>query len=226
MAAAVGIGLNYLLFTVGLRYTLASAGAMIVQSEVVFLAALAVLFLGESFGVRKAVGMGMALSGVAIITWNGEDPGVLFGSEYLLGNVIIFVAGLFWAVYVFFQRKMTSGPNILVSLSPIFLIAAAILFPVSIGSLGGLLALTTVELLALLYLGLVCTGFCYVALAEGMRHMSSSAAGVLTTAMPITSVFLAVIFLQEVLTPFIVLGALLDLGGVVLVITGEGKSPA
>jgi drug/metabolite transporter (DMT)-like permease len=223
--AGVGIAMNYYLFTLALRYTLASAAAMVVQSEIVFLAILSVLFMGESFGRRKALGMGMALSGVLLIIWNGEDPGILFASEYFLGNVIVFVAGFFWAIYVFFQKRMATGPDILASLSPVFLIAALFLLPVSFSSLGGLLRLSGMQLLTLLYLGIVCTGFGYMLLAEGMKKMSASAAGILTTVMPLTSVLLAVVFLREVLTSYIMVGALLDLTGVMIVIRAEGASP-
>jgi drug/metabolite transporter (DMT)-like permease len=223
--AALAIGLNYLLFTMGLRHTLASAGAMVVQSEVVFLALLSVLFLGDSFGRKKAIGMTMALAGVIMITWNGEDLGVLLGSRYFLGNVTIFVAGLFWAIYVFFQKKLTSGQGILSSLSPIFLLAALFLFPFSIPSLGGLARLTAVQVLALLYLGILCTAFGYMFLARGMRKISASTAGVLTTVMPVTSVILAVAFLEELLTIYIVVGAFLDLVGVTLVVQDENSPP-
>jgi len=223
LVAAVGIGLNYLLFTVGLKYTLASAGAMVVQSEVVFLAVLSVLFLGEGFGRRKAVGMAMALSGVLLITWNGADLGTMLGSRYFIGNVIVFGAGFFWAIYVFFQKKMSTGPEILVSLSPIFLISAAILFPFSIPVLGELLHLSAVQLVALLYLGIVCTGFGYMFLARGMQRISASTTGVLTTVMPLTSVILAIFFLGETLTGYILAGAALDMAGVILVVQSEGS---
>jgi drug/metabolite transporter (DMT)-like permease len=220
--AAIGIALNYLLFTLGLKYTLASAGAMVVQSEVVFLAALSVL-AGEAFGTRKGLGMALAMGGVFLITWNGESLGELFASEYFLGNIIVMVAGFFWAVYVFCQRRMARGPGILVHLSPIFLLAALFLLPFSIDSLPSLMALDAIQLLALLYLGIVCTGLGYILLAEAMKSISASGAGVLTTVMPMTSVCLSAIFLNEVLTTFIIVGACLDISGVILVVRSEGS---
>jgi drug/metabolite transporter (DMT)-like permease len=223
--AALGISLNYLLFTMGLRHTSASAGAMVVQSEVVFLALLSVLFLGDRFGRKKAIGMIMALAGVFMITWNGEDLDVLLGSGYFLGNLTIFVAGLFWAIYVFFQKKSISGQDVLASLSPIFLLAALVLFPFSIPSLGGLARLTAIQVLAMLYLGILCTAFGYMFLARGMEKISASTAGVLTTVMPVTSVVLAVAFLDELLTIYIVVGAFFTLIGVTLVVQDESSPP-
>ncbi len=221
LPAALGISMNYLLFTIGLRYTSASAAAIIVQSEVVLLAILSVLLLG--LGPRKRLGMGMALIGVFIVTWNGKDLQGLLGSQYFLGNLIVFTAGFFWAVYVYFQRRMAEGPDILIGLAPIFLIAALILFPTSMGSLASLIELSLLQVLAFLYLSVVCMGLGYIILAEGMRKIPMSTAGVLLTVMPVTSVSLAVILLREAITVFLVTGALLDLAGVILVVTGEAS---
>ena len=220
--AAVGMALNYLLYTIGLQYTLASVAAMVVQSEVIFLVILSVILLGESFGPKKAMGMCMALTGVAIITWNGQNLRGVLGSQYLMGNVIVFVAGFFWAVYAYCQKKLTSGSDVLVSLSPIFLISSIMLLPMSLGSLGTVLRFSLNQILALLYLGIVCTGISYILLAEGIKRIPASTTGVLTTVMPVTSVIIAFFVLQEVLTIYIILGAILDLGGLILVIRSKG----
>lgn len=217
---AVGIAFNYLFFTLGLRYTSASAGAMVVQTEVVFLAILSVILLKEPFGPRKIAGMTIALVGVAIISWNGKDLSTLLGSEYLLGNVIIVLAGLFWAFYAYSQKRLTQNREVLSSLSPIFLLSAVMLAPFSLGSIGDLARLSGAEVLGLLYLGLVCTGLAYLLLARGMKAVAASTAGVLTTLMPVSSVILAHIFLGESLSLYMGLGAALDLGGIFLVLRG------
>jgi len=217
---AVGIAFNYLFFTFGLRYTSASAGAMVVQAEVIFLAALSVVFLKEPFGARKVAGMAIALAGVVIISWNGKDLSSLLGSDYLLGNVIIVLGGLFWAFYALSQKRLGQDREVLSSLSPIFLLSALILLPFALGSVGDLARLTGVEVLGLLYLGLVCTGLAYLLLAKGMKAVAASTAGVLTTLMPVSSVILAHIFLGEGMSLYMGLGAALDLGGIVLVLRG------
>jgi drug/metabolite transporter (DMT)-like permease len=217
---ALGMALNYLLFTLGLKYTLASAAAMVVQSEVVFLVVLSVILLGESFGSRKAVGLGMALTGVVIITWNGEDLGRILGSEYLLGNVIVVGAGFFWAVYALSQKRLMVDHDVLDTLSPILLLSSLMLLPVAAPSLGRYLTMGPWEILGLLYLGIICTGLSYLLLTRGMRELPASTTGVMTTVMPVMSVILASIVLKEALTAYIVIGAALDLGGVILVAQG------
>jgi len=217
---AVGIAFNYLLFTIGLRYTSASAGAMVVQTEVVFLAVLSVVLLKEPFGSKKIVGMTVALVGVTLISWNGNDVSSLLRSDYLLGNAIIILAGLFWAFYAYCQKRLTQDGRVLSSLSPIFLISAGILLPFALPSVPGLAHLSGLQVVGLLYLGLICTGFAYLLLAKGMKGVPASTAGLLTTLMPVSSVILAHAFLGEGLTPYMALGAALDLGGIALVIRG------
>ncbi len=217
----VGMALNYLLYTIGLQYTLASAAAMVVQSEVVFLVTLSVILLGESFGPRRIAGMVLALLGVVIISWNGQELSTLFASEYFLGNVIVFFAGFFWAIYAYSQKRLTGEQDILASLSPIMLISSAILLPLALPELGSLTTLDPGEVVALLYLGLICTGVSYMSLAEGLKRINASITGVLTTVMPVTSVILAYLLLKEVLTAYMIVGAALDICGILLVVTSR-----
>ncbi len=221
LVGAFGISLNYLLFTIGLRHTLASAGAMVVQTEVIFLVLLSVLLLGESFGPRKMTGTVIAILGVVIISWNGEDLGDLLASRYLLGNVIVACGGLCWSFYAFSQKMLTRDEDVLVVLLPVFLLSSAILLPFAMGSLGTIVSIGWVNQLSLLYLGLICTGLGYILLAQGMKGIPASTAGVLTTFMPVTSVILAHMFLKEALTPYIITGAILDLGGIAMVMSAN-----
>ena len=220
--SGLGIALNYLLYTFGLRLTLASAGSIVVQSEVVFLALLSFLLLGESFGRTKILGTTLAIAGVVVVMWSGQTIRALLESRYLAGNIIVLVAGFFWAVYAYGQKILTAERDLLGSLYPIFFIASMVLLPFSAGSLVSVMTLSWQEGLMLLYLGAICTGVSYMLLASGMRHLPASTAGVLTTVMPVISVVLSIILLKEPLTPFIVLGAATNVAGIILVLRGSG----
>ncbi len=217
-----GMAFNYLLYTIGLQYTLASAASMVVQSEVIFLVVLSVLLLNERFGARRILGMILALSGVVIISWNGRDIVGLLGSDYLMGNVIVFFAGFFWAIYAYSQKRLSSESGTLVSLSPILMISSLVLLPLAIPSWESVLDFGPWQIIALLYLGFICTGVSYIFLAEGLKRLPASIAGVLTTVMPITAVILANVLLREILTPYIIVGAFLDILGILLVLRGDG----
>ncbi len=221
-AAGFGIALNYLLYTFGLRMTLASAGSIVVQSEVVFLALISYVFLGESFGRKKILGTSVALAGVAIVTWGGQTLRALIESQYLTGNLIVLAAGFFWAIYAYGQKILSAEKDLLASVYPIFIVASLILLPFSAGSLASIPSLSWSEVLMLLYLGAVCTGVSYMLLASGMRGLTASTAGVLTTVMPVTSVALAIVLLHEPLTPYILLGAAMNVAGILLVMWREG----
>jgi DME family drug/metabolite transporter len=97
-------------------------------------------------------------------------------------------------------------------------VAAAALVP------GGLLAaylrdepMTTTDFeswLLLVYLGVVTMAFAYVLLFAGLRNTTSGAAVVATLLEPVTAVLIAVLLLDERLTPAVAVGTLLILAAI------------
>ncbi|MBN1459090.1 MAG: DMT family transporter, partial [Armatimonadetes bacterium] len=104
--AGMGIGGDLLLYTLGLHWTTASAATLIVSTDGVILALLAVLVLREPMSSLKAMAALCALVGVVLVGWNGEDLGDLLGSQYLLGNLAIIAAACCWATYGLGQRVL------------------------------------------------------------------------------------------------------------------------
>jgi drug/metabolite transporter (DMT)-like permease len=221
--AGLGLGTNYLFMAVGLLYTTASACNVVVQIEVVVLVVLARLFLNERLDAGKAVGMVLSVVGVGLVGWSGETVAALLASKYTLGNMLVAIAGLCWAAYALFQKKALARMQVAQSLVPVF--AAA-----SVSCIPGLLVQRAFvgqpgaqHWLALLVLGAPCTGLSYLLLAWGMRRIGASTTGLLTTMLPVFTLFEAHWFLGEAVTWYLGVGAALVVAGVA-VISSTGRS--
>ena len=76
LIGGIGTSINYALFTVGLNFTTAGAGVLVVQIQVVTLSVLAALFLDERLTAFKIAGMVAVICGVVSlccpkILWGG-----------------------------------------------------------------------------------------------------------------------------------------------------------
>ena len=96
--AALGIANNalYLGFSyTGLQSVSAGLGGLIVSANPVFTAVLAALFLGEGMTWRKAMGLLLGVSGVALIVWHRLSVGTdsLRGILFTLASLASIVSG-------------------------------------------------------------------------------------------------------------------------------------
>jgi drug/metabolite transporter (DMT)-like permease len=107
-----GTTLYYVLQNVGLTLTSVSSTVLILASVPALTTILAVIFLKERIGKSQIIGIGLVTVGVVLVSLEGGQ-----GETYahpLLGNLIIFVSGLSWAIYTIQGRKMASGQPALV----------------------------------------------------------------------------------------------------------------
>jgi drug/metabolite transporter (DMT)-like permease len=216
LIAGVGIGADLLLYTLGLRFTTASAASLIVSTDGIILALLGVLVLRERMSWLKAGAGIAALCGLLLVGWNGQHLGSLVRSEYFVGNVIVLSAGCCWATYGAGQRVLARTPG--GSLFPIFAVAtvlgaaAALLQPIAHS------AIRWQAVAAVAYLGLIGTGLAYILLLRGIERLEAATVGLLGSTLPLFVMVQAHVLLGEAITPYLLSGAALIIAGVVLVI--------
>jgi drug/metabolite transporter (DMT)-like permease len=92
---------------VGARTTGAMNIALIYSASPVLIALGAVLWLGENFGARQAVGVVLALTGVMHVIVKGQWL-ALAAVQWVAGDGWILAAMVSWAVYALLQKKWTS----------------------------------------------------------------------------------------------------------------------
>jgi len=87
--------MNYAFMFSGLSYATASASAIAIELYVPFATILSMIFLGDKLGWRRAVGIAMAFSGVAIIALGETGRGEADGETRMALGVGLVAAGAF-----------------------------------------------------------------------------------------------------------------------------------
>lgn len=92
-----GAVLGPILYFYGLMLTSASLASILINIEFVFSILLAIIILREKPGKKGAIGILLIFIGLIIVNLNYNDFNI-FKNNTLLGNILIAIASLFWAV--------------------------------------------------------------------------------------------------------------------------------
>ena len=221
LAATLGLVGNYVLYIVGLQYTTATAAQFIIQTGTVFLVAWSALFLKERLTARRVAGMALAITGVLIVSWNGQSLDVLVGSDIFVGNLIIVASALCWSLYAVLQKGLGRRYTSYATLIVVYFAGALITSP---GALILPTEATWVVWVALAYLCLN-TLLAYGAFAESLQHVDASTTSVIVTFAPLVTVVLVALLAPLAphlyageITRYTLAGGALILAGILTVI--------
>jgi len=124
----------------GLRFTTPAHSALMIALNPVFTALLARVWLGERLTARRALGIGLAFGGVAVILAPGAGPAA---DATLLGDLLSLGAAVAWAVYSVAGKPLLATRPSLEVTTLAMVIGAVPLLPVG---LPGLLRVPWVDL--------------------------------------------------------------------------------
>lgn len=206
----------FLLFifeTLGLQYTSASQGGMIVACVPMTVAIGAYVVYKEKISRRCMAGILFAVLGVGIVSAFGEVNE--HGSNPLLGNFFIFCAVLSATCYALTVKHLAARYHFMY-LSAIQVFGATILF------LPGAIMSPLPENLswqalgALVYLGFGITFLVYFVINYALTRIKAAHVILFSNLIPVATLVLAFLILGETLTPVQYAGAALVLGGMFL----------
>ena len=196
-----------------LRFTTSSQAGLIAASVPIMVALGAHLFLHEKVSRETVAGLFISLGGVVWLTLAGSPSEMAV--DPLLGNTLELGAMMSAVGYVLLVKKLTEryDPWTLTAMQ----IAAGFLF-FSPGARfflsGGFLALTTVQLLTLLYLGACVTLGAFGLYNVGIRSIPANRATALVNLVPVIAVVLGWGLLDERLNGSQIMAAMCVLAGV------------
>ncbi len=207
--------INQLLYLYGLRFTTAANAALLYASTPVFVLILSALMLGERMTLVRTIGILVAFFGVLIVIF---ERGVSLTSEYTIGNLIILVAVLAWALFTILGKRqvMTYGAlqaTVAASVAGTALLAPFGLFSTMASSVG---SYTVTDWSGILYLGIGTSVVGYLLWYYALRRIDASRLAVFANGQPIVATILSVIFLGATISPQFLVGATITLAGVVV----------
>lgn len=206
----------------GLRYTSAVNSTLINGIGPLLTAGFAAWLLREPFSRRQLLGSVTALAGVAILLYGGAST-VKGGFAVNLGDLLIVLAVLFWALYSVSVRRIVQrrSPLSATALSifmglPFLVVAAcveAFIAPATWSP--GLVGL-------LVYIGVVPAALGFLCWNAGIKYLGAGGAMVFYNTLPIYGALFGALSLGETLGPaHLAGGALIVAGGLVASLSGK-----
>lgn len=212
---SLGLGVAYTVLTAaffwGLLYVTAGLAVITLYTYPIYVFIIAVAFLDERVTKRKLAAMVLAIVGVAIIVGldtSGADP---------FGLMLVSIGAMAYAIYTTGSRVVVADlrPDLMATVA---MTAAAVLFAGYGLTTGRLLVPETAAQWGVAGgLALFGTAIPIALFAYGLERVEASRASVLTTVEPPVAVVLGVVVLGEALSPGILVGGLLVLGGILLI---------
>jgi drug/metabolite transporter (DMT)-like permease len=215
----LGITFHQWLQATGLKTAQASTTAWIVASIPVFMALLGRAVLGERIGWQRAAGIVLATLGVALVMGKGDLGALVRGRVAAPGDYLVLLSAPNWAVFsVLSRRSLKRHPA---SRMMLYVMGAGWILttPLLFGGpgLGEIAGLTPASVVAVLFLGLLCSGVAYVFWYDALQHLPVARVGALIYVEPLVAVIVARAVLAEPILPAVLAGGGLILFGVWLV---------
>lgn len=216
----IGSGHFALLF-VGLANAEASAAAVVGQLGVPFATLMSMAFLGETIRWRRGLGIMMAFAGVLLIA---VDPGSFTIS---FGLLYIGAAAFIGAVGGILMKRMSPVTALqsqawigLFSFAPLFLVSALL----ENGQMDNYIAGGWWVWIATAFAVIGVSIFGHGGFYHLIKKYDISLLSPLTLMTPIWGVVLSIVLLNEAITPQLILGSVISLGGVLIIALRPNKA--
>ncbi len=219
MLSLFGAGLHYALQTIGLQYTTASNASLYVTTGPITILLLSVVIVGERITLRKAVGVALAMIGVLVVM-GPEKLGSLELDAHIKGDLLVLASLVLWALFTVFGKKLTDKLGALRVTAWVTVIGASWMAPAGLYEArvtGFQISSMTVDAwIAIAFLGVACSFLATLLYFVALEMSESQKVGVYLYAIPPITAVVAAFYLGESITPNLVIGAVLVIGGVAL----------
>lgn len=211
MAAGCCLGLHFASFFEGVRNTTIVASSLLSDTEVLFVAAGSILFLGRKFSRRSWVALFIALVGAIMVALAGSSD----GTPTLWGNALSLLSALLLGMYTMIGSECRQRVSNATYTFVAYCFAAATVLVVAVGSGTPLGGYGAVNWLTALAMAVVCTLLGHSIFTWGLKYLSPAYISMVKLLDPL---FAAVwgLFFHEMPTALVLVGGVIVVAGVAL----------
>ncbi|MBI5839567.1 MAG: DMT family transporter [Chloroflexi bacterium] len=216
----LGVTFHQWLQANGLKTAQATTTAWIVASTPVFIAILGWLVLGEKLGWLRVGGIALAAFGVLLIVSNGNFAALFAGQEGTIGDMLIFISAINWAVYTILSRRELARHPAARMMFYVMLLGWLFTTIWIFGFGPGISEIPVLTLKgwsAILMLGIFGSGLAYIAWYDALQVIPASQLGVFLNIEPLVTAMLAPVMIGETVTVISLVGGAVIIFGVWLV---------
>jgi len=194
----------------------AGTASLIISLNPAFTFLLSVVFLKERPTIKKAMGLAIAFLGLYDIVHYASNQQIDF--SYLRYVFITMLAPLCWAIYTILGKPLVARyPPLMVVGGAMMVAIIPLLFFVRSSLIAKLPTLPPSVWLSIAFLSLACTVFGFVIWFWALQRMEASRAASFVYLEPLFGVSFSKLLLNEPITPTLLIGAVLLIGGVYLI---------
>ncbi|HUL79655.1 MAG TPA: DMT family transporter [Vicinamibacteria bacterium] len=212
----LGVPVYNLAFLHGLKTVPTGTAALIIATNPVFTVVLARLFLGETFGFRRLVGLGMALVGVFVVIRYGTGKPVDW--PYLTSALVLTLAPLAWAGYTVIGRGLPAAADAIDTTYALLFVGSLPLLVLATPDLGRRLVAQPAACGAALYLAVPCTLVGYAGWIWALKKLPAGEVAAFVFLNPPLANLWSRLFEGARLEPPFLLGAAVLLAGVAAIV--------
>ena len=219
LCSGAAMGANWIALFEAYRYTTVAAATLCYYMAPILVILASPFVIGEKLTLKKALCAAAALAGMVFVS--GAAEGGLGGAR---GALLGLLAAALYAAVVLMNKRMQPMPALDRAVVQL-LTAGVVVLPYALLTGGGA---GTPDVRAVLLLAVVCivhTGLAYALYFGSVERLPAHTLALLSYIDPVVAVLLSALLLQESLTVFTVLGAVLILGAAVLCELPERKKP-
>jgi drug/metabolite transporter (DMT)-like permease len=206
-----------LTFNVGLQYTEASRGAVMLATMPIWSALLG-NFAGERLVRRQAIGVGLSVVGIGLAF---AEPGTVIGGDAmsLLGDGLLLLTGLLGALYGLIAKRVLAVDNPATVTTYAMLIGTLILLPAALveGLVPAVERLDGPLLGLVVFLGVLGGAVAFQLWTWALSRLTPTQVAVYVNLNPVVAALLGVVLLGERRSGLFVLGFAAVVAGVLLV---------
>jgi drug/metabolite transporter (DMT)-like permease len=176
----------------------------------------------ERITLRQSIGIAISLAGLMFIIANG-NLSTLISVRFSRGDLWTICAGISWALYSVLLKKSPIELNSLGFLATIIIIGTLFISPFYIWemSTGKTINISQTSIGSIVYVALFASILAYIFWNKAIHIIGANKTGIFIHLMPVFSIILAIIFLDEKLRGYHVKGSVLIFLGIFLTTTNK-----
>lgn len=197
---------------IGQTMTNATKTALLINLNLVTVAILSTLLLGEYFSRMKGFAVLLSIFGFFLLTTNGELSQLQSGE--FVGDMFALAGGFAWAFYIVTNKKVVLSPKIdVVTLTACVMLTTTVVmvpFTLIFGGINpGVFNIGVEGVWYIVYLGIFCNVIPFTLWTFGLRHLPTTTSTIILLTEVVVAAVLAMILLHEFLTIVGIFGGIL-----------------
>lgn len=211
----VGVFLMFVMENYAIDIGTSSFVGVIMSSDIIFIAILSYLLLGERLHPMQFGGLILCVIGAIGAFASASDLSFISLENALLSGTLTIGASVCWAIYSIVLKSLDQTPLIKTAWTCLIGACALTITAVFVEGEKGINNPELIEIVSLLYLGVLVSGVAYFFWAEGLHRVPAGIAGGYLSIAPIVAIGAGVI-LGENFSWLLVLSALVVVSGLLL----------